>query len=172
MENKMNRPFLWLFTLLWFSTYILFPSWMLPGYQYYSIIALGILIIFFSVNIWFFYHWGFDHEISWQFSFDVKRIAYIYKEHRTLVIGLFVYMILQLFPLLVAPIGLGDPIGLALAGPHILSPLWSFASYLGVPLLYVRLIIIGLMISLIWYATRKPSILYFNIEAIIAIFAK
>ena len=135
---------------------------MLPGYRYYSIIALVILIIFFSVNVWLFYHWRFDHEMSWRWSLDIKRIEYICREHTALVVGLFVYTILQLFPLLVAPIGLGDPILLALAGPHILSPLWSIASRLGVPFLFVRLTIIGLIIILIWYATRKSSILFFK----------
>ena len=135
---------------------------MLPGYRYYSIIALIILIIFFSVNILLFYYWRFDHEISWRRSLDLKRIANIYREHTTLIIGLFVYTILQLFPLLVAPIGLGDPSGLALVGPNILSPLWSIASRLGVPLLYVRLAIIGIVIILIWHATRESSILYFK----------
>ena len=75
MDKIINRPFLWLFTLLWCSTYILFPSWLLPGYRYYSIIALIILIIFFSVNIWLFYRWQFDRVISWPWSIDIKRLT-------------------------------------------------------------------------------------------------
>ena len=135
---------------------------MLPGHQYYSLLAMAVLIFFFSFNIWFLSKWDFEYKTNWSNSFSIKNILDICIKHKTLVIGLIAYSLLQLFPLIVAPIGLGDPIGLALAGPHLLSPLWSIAYRLGIPVILIRLFIIGSTFTLIWLSTRKFSIKFFK----------
>ncbi|TSA56202.1 MAG: hypothetical protein D4R45_01155 [Planctomycetaceae bacterium] len=157
VQHTLQRPYLWLLSLLWGYTYILFPSWMLPGHQHNSVIAMVALILFILVNIWLFYRWRFDEGISWSWSFDLKVVMPVTKDHYILVVGLFIYTVLQIYPLVVAPIGIGDTTGIALAGPHLLSPLWSIAHYLDIPVLYVRLVLIGLGAILIWCISRMLS---------------
>ncbi|MDA2933352.1 glycosyltransferase family 39 protein [Acidobacteria bacterium AH-259-D05] len=154
----LHRPFFLLFGLLWIFTYVLFPSWMLPGPRWTSLIALVCLLIFVSSNLWLFHRWHLDEHLYWRWTFDPKRIVSIVTDHPVLVIGLFMVAVLHIYPLVVAPLGAGDAPGIALTGPNLLSPLWSIAAHLAMPVVWIRLLVVALGAVAVGVASRVFSI--------------
>ena len=148
--NVLPRPFLFLFGLLWLLTYILFPSWMLPGPQWVSAVALSCLVVFLSVNLWLFHRWRLDEQVSWHWPVHPRAMRAIAVDHAGLFSGLFLLTILHVYPLVVAPIGAGDAPGLALTGPNLLSPLWAISARLGVSVSWIRLLTLGLGLLSLW----------------------
>ena len=132
------------FAALWTACYLIFPSWLVPGNPWRSLIVLCTLTLFVGANVVLVARWRLG-EFRIPALHRLSLTSYSYRDW-ILLAALATLLLLQTyFAVGLGPIRGGDEHSFHVTGPHLLSPLWSLASRLGVAVWQVR---IALLLSL------------------------
>jgi len=100
--NKVNlsRGYLHPFFVIWIFCYIVFPSWLLPVSSIDRALIYLFLWVFFLVNGWLFNKWNTPYLENPLFKTTGNRLASVNHEKRILITVLFIFVLIQVYPML------------------------------------------------------------------------